>query len=174
MNATVDPDLAPSEGFHLAVFEVDGSLEGTAQWLHKNLAPQWLRVCEELLEFKGRTFDHRWTGELSHIRTKVTSTGSVGICTVYFQDHIASSMLMMTGREGGAETQVAEMFVSSLGVSLPSGHDVSEPFGALFSLKQRPLVAVVPIPDPAIPDEDDNLIRELSLHFASAFVRLSE
>jgi len=40
-----------------------------------------------------------------------------------------------------------------------------------LSLSERPLMVIVPIPDESISDQDNDVVRELALHLASAFLR---
>lgn len=168
MNAAVDP-----EGFFIAAFAIDGSLEGQGRWIYRDLSAKWSNICDKLLYEEGVNFDHIWRGPLSHIRTKLTSARGAGICTIFVNDHVASSILLLRGHDRGAERDLSRMFVSSLQrVHLVRAiTKLSEPFAEVLSMAERPLMAVVPIPDESISDEDHDLVRELSLHLASAFLR---
>jgi hypothetical protein len=48
---------------------------------------------------------------------------------------------------------------------------LSEPFAEVLSLSERPLMVIVPIPDESISDQDNDVVQELALHLASAFLR---
>jgi hypothetical protein len=63
------------------------------------------------------------------------------------------------------------MFVDSMcAVTLTTEvHRDGKPFAKILSIKQRPLMLVVPSGDPKIRDEDHELVRELAIHLAAAF-----
>ena len=169
MNASVDAE----GGFTVAAFTIDGALECKDQWIYSNLSARWSNICDELLRAKGVNFNYPWIGPLSHIRTKLTSARGAGICTIFVNGHVAVSVLLLRGRDGGAERDMSRMFVNSLQkVDLvQSITKLSEPFAEVLSLSERPLMVVVPIPDESISDQDNDVVRELSLHLASAFLR---
>lgn len=162
-----------AEGFHLAAFGIDGSLEGESHWNHQDLSERWLTLCDELIAEKGINFDHQWTGTLSKIRTKMTSANGASICTFFVNDRTVSSVLLLRGIEPQSEIEVSTMFVESLRASplAITSRASSEPFAEVLTIVQRPLMVVVPFPDPAVSDQSYDLIRELSLHLASSFMR---
>ncbi|MGC1470763.1 MAG: hypothetical protein WA793_15410 [Sphingorhabdus sp.] len=162
-----------AEGFYLAAFGVDGVLEGEGYWNHNDLSKRWLMLCEELIAEKGVNFDHQWTGPLSKIRTKMTSANGACICTFFVVDRTVSSVLLLRGIEPRSELEVSMMFVESLRASplVAAASDSSEPFADAALIVKRPLMIVVPFPDPVVSDESYDLVRELSLHLASAFMR---
>lgn len=161
-----------TKGFYLAAFGVDGALEGDGYWRHQDLSERWLNLCEELFAVKGQNFDYRWTGSLSKIRTKMTSANGTGICTFFIDKRVASSVLLLRGTEAQSEAQSCRLFVDSLRATpfLKTAGSLAEPFQDVFKIANRPLMIVVPFPDPAISDQDFDLVRELSLHLASAFM----
>jgi hypothetical protein len=46
---------------------------------------------------------------------------------------------------------------------------LGEPFRALHSIRERPLMVAVPWPDKNLTEQDHALVRELSLHLSGAF-----
>src|SRR5215475_11186073 len=172
MNASVDAE----GGFTVAAFTIDGALECKDQWIYSNLSARWSNICDELLRAKGVNFNYPWIGPLSHIRTKLTSARGAGICTIFVNGHVASSNLLLRGHDRVVERDVSRMFVSSLqNVHLVQAATTkSEPFAEVLSLSERPLMVVVPIPDDSISDQDHDVVQELSVHLASAFLRADE
>jgi hypothetical protein len=172
MNANIDA----GEGFFVAAFTIDGTLEGKGRWMYRDLSSKWLNLCDELLRAKGANFDYRWSGPLSHIRTRLTSDHGAGICTIFVNDRVGVSILLLRGRDGSAERNVSRMFVNSLQkVHLAQSiSGLSEPLAEVFALSERPLMVVVPIPDESLSDQEQDEARELSLHMASAFLRADE
>ena len=172
MNAPVDTEA----GFTVAAFSIDGALEGKGRWIYRNLSAKWSKICDELLREKGVNFNYTWTGPLSHIRTRLTSARGAGLCTIYVNDHVAMSILLLRGHDPGAERDMSRMFVSSLQKVhlVRSITRLSQPFAEALSLPERPLMAVVPFPDQSISDQENDEARELSLHLASAFFRTDE
>lgn len=163
-----------AEGFYLAAFGVDGVLEGEGHWDHQDLSERWLTLCDELIAEKGMNFDHQWTGPLSKIRTKMTSANGAGICTFFVNERTVSSVLLLRGIEPQSELEVSTMFVESLRATplVAAASGSSEPFADVLSIVQRPLMVVVPFPDPTVSDQSYDLVRELSLHLSSAFMRI--
>src|SRR5215813_3980005 len=111
-----------------------------------------------------------------HIRTRLTSARGAGLCAVYVNDHIAWSSLLLRGNDRGAELATSKMYVNSLQRTdfLQVFAALPEPFAEVLSMSERPLMAFVPIPDEAVSDQDYDVVRELSLHLASAFLRADE
>jgi hypothetical protein len=172
MNPPVDAEAA-EEGFLVVGFAIDGTLVDKWRWLYRDLSAKWSNICEDLLSAKGVNFDYTWQGPLSHIRTKLTSARGAGICTLFVNDHVASSNLLLRGHDRAVEHDVSRMFVSSLrNVHLVQAATTqSEPFAEVLSLSERPLMVIVPIPDDSISDQDNDVVQELSVHLASAFLR---
>jgi hypothetical protein len=173
MSHTEDHNAIDSEGFHLAAFGIDGALEGEGRWGHEDLSKRWLKLCDELIAEKGVNFDHQWTGPLSKIRSKMTSANGACICTFFVNDRVVSSILLLQGSDPQSELEVSTMFVESLRATplVMAASNSPEPFGDVLSIDQRPLMVVVPFPDAAVSEQSYDLVRELSLHIASAFMR---
>jgi len=169
MNENSDSD----EGFFVAAFTIDGTSGGKGRWVYRDLSAKWSNVCDDLLRAKGVNFNYNWEGPLSDIRTRLTSERGAGLLTIFVNGHVALSSLLLRGHDRGAEHDMSRMFVSSLQeVHLVQAvTELSEPFAEVLSLSERPLMAVVPIPDASISDQDHDVVRELSLHLASAFMR---
>lgn len=109
MNATMG-----SEGFFIASFAINGILEGKGRWLYRDLSAKWSNICDELLREKSANFDYTWSEALSYIRTRLTSVRGAGICTMFVNNDVASSMLLLRGGDRAAERDVSRMFCSSL------------------------------------------------------------
>jgi len=169
MNATVDAE----GGFTVATFTIDGSLEGKGRWMYRDLSAKWSNICDELLRAKGVNFNYTWSGPLSHIRTRLTSVRGAALCTIYVNGHTNIMSLLLRGHNDGAERDMSRMWVSSREKLhlVQAVTTLSEPFAEILSLSERPLMAVVPVPDGSISDQEQDEARELSLHLASAFLR---
>src|SRR5262249_25983748 len=143
MNETVDAE----RGFTVAGFTIDGVLEGKWPWTYRELSPRWSNICDQLLRERGVNFDHTWSGPLSHIRTKLTSSRGAGLLTIFVNAHVAASHLVLRGHDLGAEREMSKMFVSSFQQVrlVQSITTLSEPFAEVLSLSERPLMVVVPI-----------------------------
>jgi hypothetical protein len=161
-------------GFFVAPFGIDGRSLGIGFWGYSQLSDTWLGTCTAFIEDSRGNFDVSWPGNLSHIRTKLTSASGAALATFSICERIASSIVLLSGRSLEAEVNVTHMFVSSLRrvrlvVEAAAGHP--EPFAVLLSVKERPLMAVVPWPEMTVPQSDHELVRELGLHLAGAFFR---
>lgn len=70
-----------------------------------------------------------------------------------------------------AESTVLDLFIASLRkvemVRATASSD--EPFAEVLRIRERPLLVVVPWPDPEISDPDEALVRKLGVHLAGAF-----
>jgi hypothetical protein len=161
-------------GFHAAAFAANGELEGVGRWDPTKLSQKWRGICGEFLAAHGARFDTAWGGELAHIRTKFTASAGVALATFKVREKIASSLALTTGRAQAAESTVLHMFVESLRrnevVRATAAGD--EPFAAVLEIPERPLLVVVPWPDPEISDPDEALVRKLGVHLAAAFFGL--
>jgi len=169
MNAPVDAE----GGFTVAGFTIDGTLEFKGRWSYRDLSAKWSNICDDLFRAKGVNFDYTWSGPLSHIRTKLTSARGAGLFTIFVNAHVATSNLLLRGHDLGAEREMSRMFVGSLQkvYLVQSITRLSEPFAEALSLSERPLMVIVPIPDELISDQDNDVVQELALHLASAFLR---
>lgn len=165
--------VSDAEGFFVAAFSAFGHCEGIDRWEYRNLSEKWISLCRELLENLGDLFDYRWADQLSQIRTKFTSSNGVGICTIFVDEVVASSILLMKGGDAAAEKAVAEMFVNSLTVSgLPlMSVEAVNGFDAISSFQDRPLMVVVPFPSEEVSEQNEDIVRELGWHFAAAFLQ---
>lgn len=170
--ATDGPPQASSEmGFYLAQYDIDGLPETIDFRKLSELSPKWLGLCGEFLREYGDSFDAAWSGPLARFRIRFTSAPSVALATVLVHGRVAASLALVSGQAPSAEKEVLELFVASLrGVRVVQAAAASsEPFGDLAALVPRPLMVVVPWPDPEISDEDYGLVSELSIHLAGAF-----
>jgi hypothetical protein len=160
-------------GFTVAGFTIDGTLEGKWRWTYRDLSAKWSNICDELLRAKGVNFDYTWSGPLSHIRTKLTSTRGAALFTIFVNAYVATSNLLLRGHYRGAERDTSRMFVRSLQKVhlVQTITSLSEPFAEVLSLSERPLMVIMPIPDESISDQDNDVVQELALHLASAFLR---
>lgn len=171
MNTDAQAQQGP--GFYVSPFGMDGESLGTGFWAASNLSERWLDVCVAFLHQHGLVFDSRWPEPLSHVRTKLTSASGAAIATFYVRDQIVSSILLLSGRSPAVDDDVAAMFTESLKRSSPSvgvSRSSRPGFQAILARKERPLMAVVAWPDPSVSDEDQDLVRELGLHLAGAFL----
>lgn len=105
----------------------------------------------------------------------MTSANGAGLGIFYAHGDIALSTAYLRGDDRNAEDELISMFVSSLRrlktVQGSQGNDL--PFEQVFSLNERPLHVVVVWANPKISADDQELIRELSNHFAGAFLCLT-
>src|SRR5262245_60674490 len=172
----MNPPVDAERGFSVVGFAIDGSLVDKWRWMYRDLSAKWSNICEDLLRAKGVNFDYTWQGPLSHVRTKLTSARGAGICTIFVNGQVASSNLLLRGHDDVVERDVSRMFVSSLQNvhSVQAATAQSDPFAEVLSLSERPLMVVVPIPDESISDQDHDVVQELSVHLASAFLRADE
>jgi len=158
-------------GFFVAPFRIDGELEGLAYQEVSRLSRAWHDTCAQFLELHGSHFDRSWSGNLSHIRTKFTARSGVAIVTFSVDAKIAASIALESGLSPFVEADVMKLFVDSLGrVGLVRTASASaQPFESVLSIKDRPLMIVVPWPDSTITTQDHALVRELAVHLAGAF-----
>jgi hypothetical protein len=171
--------MSSGKGFHIAPFGIDGRLEGEGFWSYEQLSTHWIDACGEVLEELGPIFEHQWSGPLSFVRTKLTSTDDYAIVTIYIRDHIASSLVFLRGSNRAVEDEARTTFLKSLAntelVRAAASHSgVACPFEQAGHLADRPLMIPVSFPNEALSDEDFDLARELSIHLAGAFFQISE
>jgi hypothetical protein len=158
-------------GFFVMPFAIDGESVGIDFWQTADLASHWLEFCKNHLACASSAFDGPLSDELSHIRFKCSCTKDTALMTFSIGGRIISSVVLLSGQSPAAEVELIQMFVASLRrsslVIAAAGHD--EAFEQLLAAKERPLMAVVHWPDDAVSDDDDDVVRELGLHFAGAF-----
>jgi hypothetical protein len=173
MTTATDQGTVPDaeEGFFISVFSAFGDFEGKGWWGYEKLSEKWTALCRDLLVNLGEVFDYQWSDQLSHVRTKLTSAQGVGVCTIFIKDQVVSSMLLMAGKNEAAEQDAVSMYVSSLRDTVPSSmlKQVDGTFSEVASIAERPLMVVVPFPNNEVSEQDQDIVRELSWHFAAAF-----
>jgi hypothetical protein len=103
---------------------------------------------------------------LSHLEVRYTRSGRTGLATFYANQVIATSSLLMDGAKPEADAEVQAIFLKSLRRSVPT----ADAFGELTEISDRPLHAVVSWANPEVSDEDEELVQQLSTHFAAAFL----
>lgn len=168
---TAGSPLPSTPDYFIAPFTPDGQLIGVAGRALAELSPKWLAFCRELLASHGSTFRCPIPlPSLQHITLQVTSAGGTALVSLLVNDQPASSAVALTGQEPGAEAEVLKMFVESLRrvTLVQQAAATSKPFESLFSLRERPLYAVVLWANPQISEEDQQLVQELENHLAGA------
>jgi hypothetical protein len=167
----MDMAVERQPGFFILPFGMDGEPVGFGFWEQSKLSESWLNVCKDYLNTHGTAFDASWSGNLSHIRTKLTSASATALVTFFVQGNVALSVLLLAGTSSAVEESVSQVFVESLRRSAPvqAATHSPNPFNDIFSAKDRPLMVVVPWPDATVSEEDHKLVRELGLHLAGAF-----
>ncbi|MGZ5443554.1 MAG: hypothetical protein ACXW5U_16825 [Thermoanaerobaculia bacterium] len=161
----------PGPGFYVGSFSIDGEPQGIGYWECSGLSSRWLAVCSEHLAHQGTSFEASWSGNLSHVTTKMTAVSGAAIITFKIGEKIAASVALAKGSSPVAEAELLKMFVESLrrsGVTVTATTS-PEPFQKMLSIGERPLMVVVPFPDGSITDQDHAVVRELSIHLAGAF-----
>lgn len=156
--------------FVVAAFAADGALEGTGEWRIDALSSEWLSIAHGLLTSNEPAFRTSFEGPLSHVSIQFTSVSGVAIGTMFVHGELAASMLLLRGEDHAAEAEVRSMWFTSVRKTVASGSEM--PFEAATKLDQRPLMVVVPWGNPAVEDNDYELIRELALHIAGAYLCL--
>lgn len=137
------------------------------------LSKRWLETCEEFLAHHGSSFDAQWSGNLSHVRTRGTATSGAALITFSVNGKVGASLALVRGTAPAVDTQVLTMFVNSLrkvSVVQAASSSPASAFSSVLSIRDRPLMVVVPWPDETIADDDHELVRELALHTAGAFL----
>ena len=159
-------------GFYITPFGIDGEQVGLGFWNASQLSDVWLGVCNNFLKDHGAVFAASWGGKLFELRTKCTSASGATIATLFVRDRVASSLLFLSGQSPEVERTVTEMFVESLRktVWVQTAASSLHPFSAIASTGERPLMVVVAWPEPTISEQDNNIVRELGLHLAGAFL----
>lgn len=155
-------------GFWIAPFGADGNAEGLGFWDFSKLSARWLQFFGGVFRANPSSFDCSLTDNLSHVGVKLTSVSGAALVTISYSRRIASSLLLLIGGAPEKDREPVRMFVESLKrttIVKASGSD--NPFGKLFEIEERPLVAVVPWPSEAV---DHDLVKEIGLHLAGAFI----
>lgn len=172
---TMSQPFAPASesGFLIAAFSAFGHFEGVKWQEYDGISSKWIGLCRELFLEYGGIFDYRWSGNLSHIRTRFTSTQGAGVCTIFVYDHTAYSMLLVGGQSGDIEKDVMNIFLQSIRTPLlnTSVGRVEAGFSELDTISDRPLMAVVPFPNDEISVQNHEIVRELGWHMAAAFLQ---
>jgi hypothetical protein len=153
--------------YHVAVFLPDGSLEGLAKRDVSDLSPKWLQTFSDFLRANGEVFRASLGGPLGNIDIKLTSTSGAGLGMFFVNGQLGVSTAYFSGANPASEAEIQTMFVASLRKSQPAG---SKAFGALLSITQRPLYVAVVWANPAISEDDHDLLSEMSDHLAAAFL----
>ncbi|WP_395027824.1 hypothetical protein [Comamonas odontotermitis] len=158
--------------FEIAAFGFDGDLLGTATRYVSTLSQRWLTVCSELLEECGEVFRRSMGAQLSHIEIQLTSANGAGLGMFYVNGALALSVGLFRSDSEETESAVLNAFVDSLRNSrvVQAATDSPRPFDNLLQLKKRPLFALVAWPPDELSETDADLVRELSTHFAAAFL----
>ena len=168
--------MTEQKKFYVAAFGMDGCLVGIQHWSADSMSTKWLNICGTYLDHYGNRFNSSWSGALSHIKTKFTSEQGVALVTMNSNDKPLASILLASGKSKDADLSVMKLFINSLiGVDLVRLNAATdEPFRAMLSIPERPLMVVVPWADEGADDQVHSLVRELSLHLAAAyFLRMS-
>lgn len=90
----------------------------------------------------------------------------------YVNGALALSVGLFRSDSEETESAVLNAFVDSLRTSrvVQVATDSPHPFDDLLQLKKRPLFALVAWPPDELSETDASLVRELSTHFAAAFL----
>jgi hypothetical protein len=160
-----------ASGFHVLPFAIDGASVGKGYWEESQLSQHWLSFCRDFLKGNGPALERSLPGNLSDIGIKFTSGSGAALLTLTVQGRLIVSSVMVSGHSPTADAEVARMFVESLTRMtrgrVPELQNV--PFSDLLTAAERPLIALVHWPDDNVTEDLDEMIRELTLHFAGAF-----
>ena len=161
-----------SEHFTVAAFALDGQLLGTGEKVFDDLSSHWIGVCSELIAHYGPVFDAPLQGPLGHLRIKCTSDRGGALTVIYANEKPVVSSAIAKGLSPVSEAQMLKMFADSVSSSTKRFHvDSPSAFTAIGELTARPILVVVPWPSQEASEQDHDLGKELSLHFAAAFIR---
>ena len=160
--------------FSIAVFDVTGEMVGRTAFDASQLSPHWLQLCDSLLAAHGSTFAADLTGPLAHLGLRFTGATGAAMVTFSARGHLATSMLLLTGRAAEAESELLEGFRSSAAAAVEK--QLGQPadgraFAGLRSVADRPLALIVAWGNPNTSEEEEDEVRELAWHFAGAFFR---
>jgi len=161
-----------NKSMFVAPFAFNGELMGIGKCEVSELSLKWLDICRAILNDHGPVFRVSLGDSLSHLEIKLTSANGAGLGIFYAHSEIELSTAYLSGDDPKSENDILSMFVSSLRKSnvVQNSQINSLPFEEVFSVKERPLHIVVVWANPKISDEDQELIQELSSHFAGAFL----
>ncbi|MGC5799353.1 hypothetical protein [Sphingomonas sp. NFX23] len=163
--------MIESQQFSIAPFGLDGSLEGRAVWNVADLSPKWIGVCSDLIRENGTTFDKSLGGNLNHLSIKFVSANAAALVTISIHNRPVLLGAFASGKEPQSDVEVLTMFAESTSQATLRFHAPdSEAFSELYAITDRPLLVVVPWPDPLVSDQEHDLAREIILHFIGAFV----
>ena len=166
--------LESVSGFFVLPVGIDGESVGSGFWERSRLSERWLGVCKDYLAAHGAAFEASWDGDIQHVRAKVTSASGAALVTLFVHGKVVLSILLLSGISPQTDNAVSQMFVDSLKRTAPvrvTAQSLS-PFTEIFAKQGRPLMVLVPWPQPTVTDEDHGLAYELALHLAGAFFRL--
>lgn len=158
--------------FTLAVFGEAGELQSVAPVTGEGLSEKWIGACRKLLDEGGGQFDVNWSGPLAHVRTKLTAAGGAAMVSFGVGDQPAAALFLASGAEPQAEAELLQAWIGSLR-SIPHVQQASrqkDPFADALTLAQRPAVVAVPWEHTGVTGEDADLVRELAMHLAVAFL----
>lgn len=155
--------------FYVAPFTFGGEMEGIGEWLVSDLSEKWLLVCENFLKNRGDSFSDEWPGNISHVKTRITSDSGAALVSFASRDVHVSSVVLLRGGDSVVESSILEMFSESMKrIDATGGWDSS--LSLMLGIRERPLMIAVPVPDPRVPDIEYEIVRELSLHLAAVFL----
>lgn len=165
--------MSGAADFHIAAFAPDGALEGRGTRNVADLSEKWIGFCRSLIDANGLVFDRLLTMSLAHIGIKCSGIHDAALVTISVHDRTQTTFALIRSDSKSA-TQVLAMFVDSVrrNASRQQLAPAAAPFGEMLGIEERPLMALVIWCDPAISDQDNDLVRELGLHFAAAFFAL--
>ena len=158
--------------FDSALFAPDGEMLGIKTWNASELSPKWFGICRSILENSSDVFRYRFAQNLSHLELSLTSANGAGVGAFYAHGNIVLSTAFLRGEDSQSENEALEMFVSSLRrVDLVQKLQLdNSPFAEVFNLKQRPLQIVMIWGNTLVSEQDQDIVFELSDHFAGAFL----
>ncbi len=160
-------------GFCILPFAPDGAPLGKGFWEFDRLSGRWIDACSAFLLSHGPSFKASWGQELEHIVTTLTSDSGAGLATFYVRGIPALSTLYVSGKNKDTDSEVLEMFIRSM-QSTEFARGDSSAFESIRNIAERPLTAAVVWESDALSDDDRDLLRELSTHFAAAMFLANE
>ena len=166
----VVPVIEPQQ-FTIAPFGLDGSPEGRAVWNVADLSSKWIGVCSDLIRENGTSFDKSLGGHLNHLSIKCVSVNGAALITISVHNRPVSLGAFASGVEPQSDLDALTMFAESTSQATLRFHAPDgEAFSELYAITGRPLLVVVPWPDPLVSDQEHELAREIMLHFIGALV----
>ncbi len=167
--------IAPEiTGFTIAPFSPAGPLTEPAFCGFSILSPEWVANCRTFLREHGPVFQASWGQPLGNISTKLTSSDGAGLGTFFLDQKPILFTHYLSGLDEDIDADVTAMFTEMIRNILTL--EVKQGPGLLRDiprLSQRPLLSVFVMPNDRLGEEDFNMIRELSTHFAAAFFQES-